>query len=136
MPAYKCLEGTPRTTNFDRALKAEVRDALWMLTRQWQLGEFEGDDAGSPVTAKICTSTIELDKYEANGHGVQPFDKSVPFEAKVEQRPIPFAVFHQDISLDLRLLMGRRWLNILKKATFLDPAMKQFFLDHYGIRKP
>jgi hypothetical protein len=28
------LEGRPRTHSFDRALKAEVRDALWMLTRQ------------------------------------------------------------------------------------------------------
>ena len=40
------LEGRPRTRDFDRALRAEVRDALWMLTRQWQLGEFRGDDAG------------------------------------------------------------------------------------------
>ncbi|TWV93600.1 hypothetical protein FEF09_26915, partial [Chitinophaga pinensis] len=56
--SWSRLEGRPVTDNFDRALKAEVRDALWMLTRQWQLGEFEGDDAGSPVTAKICTSTV------------------------------------------------------------------------------
>ena len=42
------LEGRPRTHNFDRALKAEVRDALWMLTKQWQMGEFKGDDAGTP----------------------------------------------------------------------------------------
>ncbi|HEX6124576.1 MAG TPA: hypothetical protein VFZ23_04315 [Pyrinomonadaceae bacterium] len=134
--AWSRLEGRPETNNFDRALKAEVRDALWMLTRQWQLGEFEGDDAGSPVTAKLCTSTIELDKYEANGNGAQPFDRTVPFEAKVEQRPIPFSVFQQDISLDLRLIMGRRWLRILKNAGFLTAAMRQFFLDHYGIRKP
>ena len=42
------LEGRPRSHDFGRALKAEVRDALWMLTKQWQLGEFRGDDAGSP----------------------------------------------------------------------------------------
>lgn len=47
------LEGRPRTYNFDRAMRAEVRDALWMLTKQWQMGEFQGDDAGSPVFAKI-----------------------------------------------------------------------------------
>ncbi|MFJ7589002.1 hypothetical protein ACIQZO_16780 [Streptomyces sp. NPDC097617] len=43
------LEGRPRTTDFDRALRVEVRDPLWMLTRQWQLGEFRGEDCGSPV---------------------------------------------------------------------------------------
>jgi len=41
------LEGRPRRADFDRALKAEVRDPLWMLTKQWQLGEFKADDAGS-----------------------------------------------------------------------------------------
>ncbi|MGH8601918.1 MAG: hypothetical protein ACREXR_03805, partial [Gammaproteobacteria bacterium] len=47
------LEGRPRRKDFDRALRAEVRDALWMLTKQWQVGEFRGDDAGSPVYARL-----------------------------------------------------------------------------------
>ena len=47
------LEGRPRSQSFDRALQAEVRDALWMLTKQWQMGEFRGSDAGSPVFAKL-----------------------------------------------------------------------------------
>jgi hypothetical protein len=40
------IEGRPRTANFERALRSEVRDALWMLTRQWQAGELRGEDAG------------------------------------------------------------------------------------------
>jgi hypothetical protein len=55
------LEGRPRRHNFDRALKAEVRDALWMITKQWQMGEFMGDDAGSPVFAKIHITTSHVD---------------------------------------------------------------------------
>jgi len=133
--AWSRLEGRPKSNNFDRALKAEVRDALWMLTRQWQLGEFEGDDAGSAVTAKICTSSVELDKYKADNQSVQPFDKSVPFEAKVEQRQLPFSTFQQDISLDIRLIMGRRWFQLLKDKGLLA-STKKFFLDHYGIKKP
>src|SRR5688572_21842073 len=88
--SWSRLEGRPRANDFSRALKAEVRDALWMLTKQWQMGEFEGDDAGSPVVAKLCTSIAEVDKYRADGKDVQAFDKEVPFEAKVEQRPLPF----------------------------------------------
>ena len=45
------LEGRPRTVDFKRAMRAEVRDALWMLCKQWQMGEFVGDDAGSPAFA-------------------------------------------------------------------------------------
>ena len=33
---------------------AEVRDPLWMLARQWQLGEFRGDDAGSAVSVTFA----------------------------------------------------------------------------------
>ena len=47
------LEARPRSQNFERALRAEIRDALWMLTKQWQMGEFRGSDAGSPVFAKL-----------------------------------------------------------------------------------
>jgi len=46
------LEGRPRRVNFDRVLRAEVHDALWMLTRQWQFGEFKGEDTGSAIFAK------------------------------------------------------------------------------------
>ena len=57
------LEGRPRTVNFERALRAEVRDALWMLTRQWQAGEFRGEDAGSPVFAKLHVATTRLTRF-------------------------------------------------------------------------
>ena len=54
------LEARPRSQNFERALRAEVRDALWMLTKQWQMGEFRGSDAGSPVFAKVLLATTRL----------------------------------------------------------------------------
>ena len=43
------LEGRPRTPASNGRCEAEVRDALWMLTKQWQMGEFRGSDAGSPM---------------------------------------------------------------------------------------
>src|SRR5215216_4685570 len=84
------LEGRPRTHHFDRALKAEVRDALWMLTKQWQTGEFKADDAGSPIFAKIHVNTSQLDQYKADSQAEQEFEANVPLEAKVEQKKIPF----------------------------------------------
>ena len=47
------LEGRPRTADFERSLRAEVRDPLWFLTRQWQFGEFQGEDAGSPIDVAL-----------------------------------------------------------------------------------
>jgi hypothetical protein len=134
--SWSRLEGRPRGENFDRALKAEVRDALWMLTKQWQLGEFEGDDAGSPVTAKIHMVSRDIDRYKADDQSVQAFDKDVPFEAKVEQRRFPFATLQQEISLDLRLVMGRRWFQLLDDQGVLTAAVKTFFINEYGFRIP
>jgi hypothetical protein len=132
------LEPRPRTQSFDRALRAEVRDALWMLTKQWQMGEFRGSDTGSPVFAKLQIDTTRLTKFQPDAQPVQPFEYEVPVEAKVERRPLPLAQGGRPIALDLRLLMGRQWLDLIKgigshAAAFIaaypitapDPAKKE-----------
>src|SRR5260370_9479723 len=82
--AWNRLEGRPRTANFNRALKAEVHDALWMLTRQWQLAEFKGDDAGSPISAKIPMTTSPLRKNRPGEAGtVRKVDESPPPATKL-----------------------------------------------------
>ena len=84
------LEGRPRTHDFERALRAEIRDPLWLLTKQWQMGEFRGDDAGSPVVAKVHVETTRAHQVSGAANPPEAFADDVPLEAKVEQRPIPF----------------------------------------------
>ena len=48
------IEPRPRGHDFDRTLQARVEDPLWMLTRQWQFGEFHGEDAGSAVMTTLA----------------------------------------------------------------------------------
>ena len=107
------LEARPRSQSFTRALQAEVRDALWMLTKQWQMGEFRGSDAGSPVFAKILMQTTRLTKYQPAGGSPELFDESIPLETKVERRPIPLHRKGRVISLDLRLVMARQWFSLI-----------------------
>ncbi|WP_205334733.1 hypothetical protein [Gelidibacter japonicus] len=128
------LEARPRTDDFDRALKAEVRDPLWMLTKQWQLGEFRGDDAGSPAFAKIQMATTRLTKYQADSKQVQTYDEDVPLEAKVEQKKIPFKSGAQDMSLDIRLMMGRHWLKLIK--TDFPAELRDEYILLYKILLP
>src|SRR5437879_8824147 len=108
------LEARPRSQNFERALRAEVRDALWMLTKQWQMGEFRGSDAGSPVFAKLQIETTRLTKYQPDAKPPQLFEYEEPLEAKVERRPLPLLQGGRAIALDVRLLMGRQWLALIK----------------------
>jgi hypothetical protein len=114
--SWNRLEGRPRTHDFSRALKAEVRDALWMLTKQWQMGELNAEDAGSPVFSKIHIATTQLNTYTAADHDTQNFEGNVPLEVKVEQKKIPFIRENKIISIDIRLQMGQYWLRMLKKS--------------------
>ncbi|HEY2673166.1 MAG TPA: hypothetical protein VGJ07_22750 [Rugosimonospora sp.] len=129
------LEGRPRTTDFDRALRAEVRDPLWLLTRQWQLGEFRGADAGSPVTAmySVATSTPTRFRPRDGATGDLPGDR--PLEMVAERRPISFAFGPDLVSYDMRLIIGRRWLKLLGSAPLLR-LLRQAYVDHYPIALP
>ena len=104
------IEGRPRTVDFTRALRAEVRDALWMLTRQWQVGEFRGEDAGSPVFARMCVDTSRLTKLRPGDGPTIPFDDEVPLETQIERQPWRPTIANGKVALDLRLMAGHRWL--------------------------
>lgn len=139
MPVFNRLEARPRTHDFDRALQAEVRDALWMLAKQWQMGEFLGDDAGSPVSSKMYLEKTMLTKYRPALHAAEAFDDNVPLEAKVEQRKIPFQAGDVEIALDLRLLMGRQWVKLLTKFVSdvtLREELKAAYIRNYAIYQP
>lgn len=46
------LEPVCRNHALSPGLDARIHDGLWFLARQWQLGEFIGDDAGTPVAVR------------------------------------------------------------------------------------
>ncbi|MFL5515520.1 MAG: hypothetical protein ACJ8DJ_05140 [Gemmatimonadales bacterium] len=125
------LEGRPRAHDFERALRAEVRDALWMICRQWQMGEFQGDDAGSPVLARACIDLVPIDRFRA---GTAPAEGLLPeelLEARVERRPLPLRSGDQYLSLDLRLAVGRRWLKLLDREAAAPGGLSADYRDAY-----
>lgn len=119
------LEGRPRRVDFDRSLRAEVRDPLWMLCRQWQFGEFTGEDAGSIVNAKVQVKTAKINRYAARGGQAVAFDDSLPLEMKVEREA-------NSLDLMTRAQIGRHWFQLLKpaanlKARYLDPTDRKAY---------
>jgi hypothetical protein len=119
---YNRLEGSPRTTDFTGSLRAEVRDPLWLLTRQWQLGEFQGEDAASPVTARIAyqhhrTGLASL--RDADGFRFDP--STMPLETRVEREPIPLTLRVQTDGKEFNDLLfavrwGKRLLEMMRDA--------------------
>jgi len=86
--AYNRLEGSPRAKDFSRSLRAEARDPLWMLTRQWQMGEFQGDDAGTPIGSRILAAQQHVDRVTFPGGAVKTYDDAVPIETHIEREAL------------------------------------------------
>src|SRR5258707_4030025 len=59
------LEPRSRSADMKTSLQARIYDPLWMLARQWQLGEFQGEDNGSPVIARWRAESARLTRYQA-----------------------------------------------------------------------
>jgi hypothetical protein len=127
------LEARPKAHDFNKALKAEVRDALWMITKQWQMGEFNGDDAGSPVFAKVHITSSHVDTYNAAKKGIQNFEPTIPLEVKAEQKKIPFVRDDKEITIDIRLQMGKYWLKLLKEKSLNFSAA---YIKKYDFKIP
>jgi hypothetical protein len=79
-----------RTVELTGGLEARVADPLWMLSRQWQVGEFRGDDAAQPAAVRILGHSVPLATFRARDEDpVRPFPTGVPLEALAEGGPPP-----------------------------------------------
>jgi hypothetical protein len=81
------LEPRPRTDDLAPALAARVRDALWLLGRQWQLGEFRGEDAASPAWVHLEASVSPFVTWSVTEGSTAPYDGSRPLDAAIEAEP-------------------------------------------------
>lgn len=132
--SWNRLEGTPRTHNFDKAIRAEVRDALWMLTKQWQMGELNGEDAGSPIEAKVQVQSCEMESYSSGNNAAVSVSSSVPLEVLVEHQAIPMQRQQIKMSLDIRLNMGYYWSKLLRSQQLSGHYAA--FLDKFSFQLP
>jgi hypothetical protein len=84
------LEPNHRTNGrVDLGLAARVHDPLWLFTRQWQLGEFAGQDAASPALVTITGHSDPLTAWRPAGADTwTPFDRAVPLDPIVEAEPV------------------------------------------------
>lgn len=119
------LEGRPRREAFDRSLRAEIRDALWMACRQWQLGEFNGEDAGSAIKAKTQVDVARLNRYAVHDQAAGGYDERLPLETRVEREPLHF-------DLLTRAQIGRHWFKLLAAAG----DFRALYLARFGFAAP
>ncbi len=79
------LEPRPRTNSLTGPTSAPVRDPLWFITRQWQMGEFIAEDAASPAYVEIASTYGSLTDWKTATGAPQPIPSGSPLEPLVER---------------------------------------------------
>ncbi len=106
-------------TDLRPGLEARVQDPLWLLLRQWQMGELRGEDAGTPILAEAERDAFGIDRLELDGQAQAYAPAEAPLEAVVERET------KDQVIPDLRTRAqgGRMMIRMLEAAQLaLDPG--------------
>jgi hypothetical protein len=131
LTTWNRLEPRPRTVDSDtqRSLAAEVRDPLWMLTRQWQFGEFAGEDGGSIAWASVTTEIIRDASWGRTGTDVRehhPLSRAGDVPAQPIEEELERESLSDSSDLTLAVELGQLFEDLLAgvpegtSATFLQ----------------
>ncbi len=87
------LETLPSSVGMLTGLKAPLADPLWLLSRQWQFNEFQGEDAGTPLKIAFEVRGTQVDAFRSGSDDQdrpwQPLDAgTAPLETRVEAEPV------------------------------------------------
>lgn len=104
------LEPRARDGDNDDGLAMRTADPLWMLGRQWQFGEFEGEDNGSPISAHASFLKDNVNTLIANNVEAQLNDR--PLEVLVEA----MTVRPKDLDLRTQVKIGEQFKRILRRT--------------------
>lgn len=91
--------------SLEDALAATVADPLFLLARQWQLAEFQGEDGGSPIASRMTTEATPISRFRPGETG-DPVDLPTdrPLEHLVEHGTDPGLTVRETARCGLRFL--------------------------------
>ncbi len=137
MPSRIRLDLSTHNPDLQDGLQARIHDPLWMLGRQWQFGEFNGADAGSPADAQVIVDTAAVTRYQpgprSGSHPARLYATAgLALETLVEAEPVT-----DDSRPNWRLAAesGRHLLRLLETAR-LGPTRAQWLASSYVLAAP
>ncbi|MEP6732761.1 MAG: hypothetical protein ABJE10_19105 [bacterium] len=133
----------PHTTEADIGVSsmARVFDPLWMLTRQWQVGEFQGEDAGTPVKARVRATSATLSRCYLGtlpSTAIPPAPKydptTMPLEVMVERRPSRATSVTDPRMLGLSVEAALHFLRMLEVQALTQ--YRAVFITKFALQQP
>ena len=105
------IEPNNTTVDLELGLRAPVADPLWMLARQWQLGEFRGEDAARLVKARVTVTAVPVATFRneaVQGAPVEALSRARPLESRAEVEHVVDGPAAFRLSADAGLQLARR----------------------------
>ena len=124
------------------SLSARLFDPLWLMARQWQMGEYQGEDAGMPVLARTRSQTtmlsrIHLGELPANTNiQAAEYDPlQMPLEVMVERQRMRPAGPEAARMLRLSVEAGLHFLLMLDQQP-LTRNYRSAFIVRFALQRP
>jgi hypothetical protein len=128
------LETQPTAINLKTGLQAPLADPLWMLARQWQFNEFQGEDAGTPIKLAFAVQGTAVDRFRSGHDENQPWNLlatgDAPIETRVEAEPV------WKTHPRLRGEAGLQLLRMLSNSNVRTAVLKAFPLNLHSPTDP
>jgi len=122
------------------SLSARLFDPLWMLTRQWQFGEFQAEDSGTPVMARVRATSAVLSRcylgdLPANTALQAPLydPQRIPLEAMVERRRMRAVDDNDPRMLGFAIEAGLHFLRMLDSQP-LSKSYRAAFARRFSLQ--
>jgi hypothetical protein len=111
--------------------EARIADPAWLLGRQWQVGEFKGEDAASPVIVEATIDHAPITRLrpgapKAGAPVVQRGALGLPLETAVEREAVRSGPAAVRLAADAGLQLWR-FLDTAKAPAGLAPAIRAAF---------
>jgi hypothetical protein len=131
--SWQRLESTTVAADLYEGQEARMADALWLLGRQWQVGELTGEDAASPVLVDARIEHAPITRFRpgpvTTGGGTVPSiarGHGLPLETAVEREPVHDGPAAARIAAEASLQL-LRLLAAAGAPAALAPALRERF---------
>lgn len=102
------IEPRARSDQYQKGLEGRTADPLWFLARQWQMGEFQAEDAGSPICARLTYAMQTIKSVRlSNSKQAIPIEGNLPLEMLVEHEP-------SELNWRTRIQMGQHFERLVR----------------------
>jgi hypothetical protein len=136
------LEVRSRQAEMIGSLSARVFDPLWLMARQWQVGEFQGEDTGMPVLARVRAQTTMLSRChigelppDTMTHAPAYDPQRMPLEAMIERQPVRAANADDARMLRFSVEAGLHFLLMLEQQA-LSKDYRAAIIARFALQAP